>query len=99
MRTLTLTIGFILLFFAATCSSVSEDNHTQLTGKIEEQGITSYQYGTHRFTTQDQFYAVKSESVDLDDYLNQDVSIIAEKISGYPVDGGPEYLLVLEVKQ
>jgi hypothetical protein len=99
MRTLTLLIGFILIFFAATCSSSRQNDKMELTGTIEEQGITSYQYGTHLLNTRDHFYALKSDAVDLNEYLNEEVSIVAEKIPDYPVDGGPEYLLVLEVKR
>lgn len=70
----------------------------EITGTIREQGITSYQYGTHTIETENNFYALKSEAVDLSKYLDQEVTIVAEKIEGYPVDGGPDYLLVLEVK-
>ncbi len=44
----------------------------EITGTIQQQGITSYQYGTHTITTtNDEFYALKSETVDLDDYVNR----------------------------
>ncbi len=69
----------------------------ELTGTIQQQGITSYQYGTHTLSTDGTFYALKSEAVNLDDYTDQEVTILAKKIEGYPVDGGPEYLLVLEI--
>lgn len=98
MRTLTMTIGFILLFFAATCSSGVTNEKEEITGTIQEQGITSYQYGTHSLTTPDQFYALKSEAVDLNEYLNQEVTVVVERVPGYPVDGGPEFLQVLKVK-
>lgn len=98
MRTLTLTIGFILLFFAATCSSSVSDEQKEITGTIQEQGITSYQYGTHILTTPDQFYAVKSEVVDLNEHLDQEVTVVVERVPGYPVDGGPEFLQVLKIK-
>lgn len=93
-----MTIGFILLFFAATCSSSVSDEQKEITGTIEEQGITSYQYGTHTLTTPDQFYALTSDAVDLNEYLDQEVTVVAEKVSGYPVDGGPEYFRVLKIK-
>jgi hypothetical protein len=98
MKTLTFTIGFVMLFFAATCSSVNGEQQTEITGTIQEQGITSYQYGTHTLSTENEFYAVKSEAVDLDLYLNEEVTVVVENIPGYPVDGGPEFLLVLKVK-
>ena len=104
-----LFFGSLLLLFTATCSKIPEEegsasaiiNETsmEITGTIQEQGMTSYQYGTHTITTgNDEFYALKSEAVELESYVNKEVTIIAEKIEGYPVDGGPEYLMVLEVK-
>ncbi len=110
MKTLTsIFFGSLLVIFTATCSNISKEedksasaiNETtmEITGTIQEQGITSYQYGTHTITTtNDKYYALKSEAVDLNDYVKEKVTIVAEKIEGYPVDGGPEYLLVLEVK-
>ena len=92
-----LTLGLFLLVFTATCSSTT-NNSVTVTGTIEQQGITSYQYGTHTFSGEGIFYALKSETIDLDQYLEKEVTIKAEKIEGYPVDGGPDYLLVLEVR-
>lgn len=100
--------AFMLLIFTQTCNSTkssaeqtqtSNQENMEITGTIQEQGITSYQYGTHTITTAtDEFYALKSDAVDLDNYVNEEVTIVAEKIEGYPLSGGPEYLLVLEVK-
>lgn len=86
-----------LLFFAATCNT--GNSSTEYSGIIEEQGITSYQYGTHILNTGEDFYALKSEKIDLGQYVNKKVTLKAEKIEGYPVDGGPEYLLVTEVRE
>lgn len=103
--------GSMFLFFTATCGSISEgedesasavvnENSMKITGTIQEQGMTSYQYGTHTITAaNDEFYALKSDSVNLDDYLNEEVTIVAQKIEGYPLSGGPDYMLVLEVKE
>ncbi|MFV8838606.1 hypothetical protein [Salinimicrobium soli] len=98
MKTLSLVSGLLLFFFTATCSQTTEKGNMEYTGTIKEQGITSYQYGTHTLTTGNGFYALKSEAVDLDEYIDKKVMVVAEKIEGYPVDGGPEYLLVLKVK-
>lgn len=87
----------LLLFFAATCNTANSS--TEYSGIIEEQGITSYQYGTHILNTGEDFYALKSEKIDLGQYVNKKVTLKAEKIEGYPVDGGPEYLLVTEVRE
>lgn len=72
----------------------------EIVGTIQEQGMTTYQYGTHTITTSnDDFYALKSDSVNLGNYVGTEITITAEKIEGYPVDGGPVYLRVLEVKE
>ena len=100
MKTITFLItGLILLIFTATCGKASTDRGMEITGTIQEQGMTSYQYGTHTITNSETFYAITSDSVDLNDYLNREVTIRAKKVEGYPVDGGPEYLRVLEVKE
>ena len=70
----------------------------EITGSIAQQGMTSYQYGTHTITNEETFYALKSDKVNLDDYLGETVTIVAKKISGYPLDGGPDFLMVLEIK-
>lgn len=72
---------------------------SEYTGLLQEQGITSYQYGTHTLETRDSLYALKSESIMLDDYIGKTITVEAEPIKGYPVDGGPEYLNVLKVKK
>ena len=94
-----LTPVLLVFFFTATCSSTTQNKNMEITGIIEPQGITSYQYGTHTISNDDTFYALKSETVDLGNYLGEEVTILAEKIEGYPLEGGPEYLLVLEVKK
>jgi len=92
----TLTAGIITLFLTAACGSVTRAG-VEFSGVIKEQGFTSYQYGTHTLTGEDSFYAIKSDSLDLDKYVNREVTLWAYKIEGYPVDGGPEYLHVVEI--
>jgi hypothetical protein len=102
MKILAFIAGLFLFLFTATCgnttNTTTQTGKLELTGTIKEQGITSYQYGTHTLTTGKAFYAIKSDAVDLDEYLNKKVTVVAEKIEGYPLEGGPEYLLVLEIK-
>ncbi|WP_424495358.1 hypothetical protein [Salinimicrobium sp. GXAS 041] len=93
-----LITGTLLLFLTAACNQNKSKNHLEITGTIQEQGITSYQYGTHTLTNSETFYAVRSDSVNLNDYLNEEVTVMGQKISGYPLDGGPEYLEILEIK-
>lgn len=89
--------GLILIFFSTTCNTGDNPDGLEITGTIQEQGMTSYQYGTHTLTNNETFYAIKSDGVDLNNYLNQEVTVKAEKIEGYPIEGGPDYLRVLEV--
>lgn len=70
----------------------------EVEGMIEEQGITSYQYGTHTISAGDDFFALRSEKVDLDEYIGEKVTVHGEKVEGYPVDGGPDFLEVKQVK-
>ncbi len=91
----------MVLFLTIACNQTKSatTNSMEITGTIQEQGMTSYQYGTHTLTNAETFYAVKSDSIDLNDYLNQEVTVTAEKVEGYPVDGGPEYIKILSVEE
>lgn len=93
---LSLVTSFILL--SSTCDRENTEEQMQLTGTIESQGITSYQYGSHVLNAEDEFYALKSEKLNLDNFIGKEVTISGSKIDGYPVDGGPDFILVTEVK-
>ncbi len=69
-------------------------NNITITGTIQVQGITTYQYGTHTISG----YALRSNAINLDNYVNQNVTIVGSKLAGYPVDGGPDYIEVNEIK-
>jgi hypothetical protein len=85
-----------LLCFGGCKKEKSEQ--IEATGVIKKQVPTSYQYGTHTITNSGIFYALKSDTYNLDNYENQTVTIIGETITGYPMNGGPYYLNVIEVK-
>jgi hypothetical protein len=72
-----------------------------LTGIIQKQGITTYQYGTHVLQDKDgkTRYALKSETVRLDDYIGKAVEVQGQLLDDYPVEGGPPYLLVTSIKE
>ncbi|WBL25886.1 hypothetical protein [Zunongwangia sp. HGR-M22] len=91
--------SFFLLVITATCNNQKITSNMKLTGLIEAAGITSYQYGSHVLKTDDKTYALTSGKVDLTELEGQTYTIIAEKVEGYPVDGGPEYLKVLEIEK
>jgi len=71
---------------------------TRITGVLKAQGITTYQYGTHTIKEGEKLYALRSDDVKLDDYVEKKVAVIVVKIAGYPVDGGPDYLKVLRIE-
>lgn len=98
MKILSFSVGLCLILFSATCQNSVPQGFVELSGTIEERGITSYQYGTHILENEKSFYAIKSEHIDLSNYLGETITVKAEKIEGYPVDGGPEYYEVLEVE-
>ena len=88
----------ILLVSILTLSLSCEKNITtsipvEITGIIQKQGITSYMYGTHVILG----YALRSNTILLDNYINYNVTIVGYKIDGYPVDGGPDYIEVTDI--
>ncbi len=96
MKTFFLTCAFALLFFADTCSN--REKLVEVTGTIQEQGITSYQYGSHTISSGETTFALRSEKIDLNNYIDKKVTVFGKKVAGYPVDGGPEFLEVQKVK-
>lgn len=78
-------------------SEIGADN--QYSGIIEPAGITTYQYGTHTLQTENTFYALRSESIDLSSYENQEVTVTATEVEGYPLEGGPIYLEVQKIEK
>ena len=99
MKAIILSLITGLIFLNTNCDRQNSEEQMQLTGTIESQGITSYQYGTHTFNTEDEFYALKSDNFELDEFIGKEVTISGSKIEGYPVDGGPLYILVTDVKE
>ncbi|GAA4311280.1 hypothetical protein GCM10023115_33140 [Pontixanthobacter gangjinensis] len=89
---------FLLLAVQSSCGSLNPEKSKQYSGIIKPAGITTYQYGTHRLETKGAFYALRSDSIDLEQYEDQKVKITATRIKGYPVDGGPVFLEVTKVK-
>ena len=68
-------------------------------GKIEQIQASYWMYGSHVITIDNKLYALKSSSLKLQDYNNQTVTIWGNKISGYPVTGGPEYIEVTKISK
>lgn len=81
----------------STVKSGTDKNMVVLKGKIEPLGMSTFQYGTHIINAADKIYALKSSKVNLATYEGKDVVVKGLKVAGYPVDGGPEFIDVLEV--
>lgn len=94
----------ILSLFVAVlsgCTSMKDSvtaNRITASGTIEKIGMTTFQYGTHILKAGDKSYALKSESIKLDDYINRPVTVKGKKVKGYPLSGGPELLDVTLIK-
>jgi hypothetical protein len=62
--------------------------------------MTTYLYGTHRLVNESgkTIFALKSDTIGLDNYIDKKVTITGDLVPGYPVDGGPEYLQVKSIQ-
>lgn len=74
-------------------------SNVELTGTVQESGMTTYQYGTHTLQTSDRKFALKSDSLDLNIFVGQKVTVKGTKVEGYPVENGPELINVINVKR
>ncbi|NTE05658.1 hypothetical protein G6M26_20685 [Agrobacterium tumefaciens] len=90
---------FVAIFSGCTSFKDSNTaNSATATGTIQKIGITTFQYGTHLLTTENKTYALKSDAINLDQYMNKKVTVKGKKVKGYPIDGGPEFLDVTLIK-
>ncbi len=90
---LSLTSGLFVL----SCDkdhAIDCEEEVEATGTVQKTALTTYQYGTHTIAG----YALRSCSVFLEDYVDENITIIGIKFYGYPVDGGPIYLEVQAVQ-
>ena len=96
--------ALILLTFVAIiagCSSIKNNtnmNLITLTGKVEQLGMTTFQYGTHLIKAENKTYALKSTKVNLNNYVDKSVTLKGTKVAGYPLENGPELIEVTEVQ-
>ena len=89
-----------LFFLTATCNNQnSKSASMEITGIIEPIGMTTWQYGTHTISNDTIFYALRSKKVDLKNYEGKTVTIKGEKVEGYPVENGPVFIEVIEIKE
>jgi len=97
-----------LLFLLIVCSAiyagcstpkkvVPKDDVIQLSGKIEKLGMSTFQYGTHVLKSGDKTYALKSDKINLDGFVEKEVNLKGTKVDGYPIESGPDLIEVQEV--
>lgn len=85
------------IFFSCEKENNESDSKFEFTGIIEKQSFTTYQYGTHVISNNEEFYALTSSTIDLDQYIGKEVEIEGTVIEYYVADG-PEYIEVTEVE-
>ena len=97
----TILIMTFFFIFAAHADDMKQDYHITSIGIIKKQGITTYMYGTHVLLNGNRtiLYALKSDNINLDKYIDQKVTVKGDLIYGYPVDGGPNYLNVKSISK
>lgn len=90
---LTLVIMLPVAGFGADSKNPEE---VTATGFLKKQGITTYMYGTHVLLDENgrTLYALRSDTIDLNKYINRQVTIRGSLVKGYPIDSGPNYLNV-----
>ena len=92
MKKLILLVSILTLILSCE-KSITTSIPVEITGIIQKQGVTSYMYGTHVISG----YALRSNTILLDNYIDYNVTIVGYKIDGYPVDGGPDYIEVTDI--
>jgi hypothetical protein len=81
-----------------TTRHINKNYSFEFKGLLKQQGITSYMYGTHTISNNSITYALKSSKINLDAYINKIVTVKGEKISGYPIEGGPVFIDVKSIE-
>lgn len=98
---------FVLVLIAGVlltaCSSVSNKNkevhNYNYAGTLEVLEMSNWMYGSHTLTTEDgEFYALKSDAIDLNDFNDQPVHLFGDEMEGYPLNNGPKLIDVKKVQ-
>ncbi len=89
----TISLSIIICLALISCSK-EKSKTVEVSGVIQKQELTTYQYGSHALGG----YALSSDTIQLENYEGQNVTIIGHKVEGYPLEGmnGPK---LLEVEQ
>lgn len=87
----------LILLILASCKKTELTGIYEITlnGVIEDAGYTTYMYGTH-IIYDNEMYALKSDSIDLDLFAGEDV-LLGGSIIHNGLFGGPVYINVIEI--
>ena len=101
MKNLTAIVLLICFIGFGNSCKVPKYSITAKNGIVQKQGITSYQYGTHKLVDDkgETIYALTSDSINLDLYVDKKVELYGDKKEGYPISGGPDYIEVKKIKE
>ena len=96
------TFILLLSYSLITFNSCRKDTKlwaTKADGIIYQQGISTYGYGTHILINNSgqTLFALRSDNVDLDNYIGETIKLKGNKIKRYPIENGPDYLEVRRV--
>lgn len=100
---------FVICLLACACNKNNSEKETEkemltsansqikLTGKIELQLFSYHQYGSHFILSDSTYYALTGSTIDLNDFIGTDTTLIGNKISGYPINPGidPDFIEVI----
>ena len=79
-----------ILLFACSKEDVAPSNDFVIIGEINKNDSTFIQLGTHVI----QDFGIESSTIELDDYLNQTITIF-----GKMIDGNDKHIEIIEVRQ
>lgn len=102
MKKLMVWVAMLAMVLAVASTALAQED-VIATGVIERPQATSYMYGSHAITDEASGtrYALRSESVDLDGYVGQRVTVYGTVMPGYEngqIEGGPPLLNITRVE-
>lgn len=94
----------VMIAATARPAAAQGGRSVEATGTLEKPELTAYMYGTHAITDESTgtFYALKSEAVDLDQYVGERVTISGAVVPGYEegeISAGPALVEVSSIER
>lgn len=94
----------ILLFttlILSSCDLLESEESVSSTGKLSKLEASVWMYGSHILRDNEGKikYALESSKINLDDYEGKTVIVFGEKVEGYPVDFGPDFMKVTRIQE